>query len=92
MTNHQNLPNQHESDMTQDSESRKLILYNDDINTFEHVINSLIVECNHENHQAEQCAIIAHYKGKCDILSGTYNELQPIRILLLNKGLNITID
>ncbi len=92
MTNQKNFPNKHESDITKDSESRNLILHNDDVNTFDHVISSLIAECNHESHQAEQCALIAHNKGKCDIMDGTYAELNPVRISLLNKGLNVTID
>jgi ATP-dependent Clp protease adaptor protein ClpS len=92
MTNRQPYPDHQESGMTKDSQLQCLILHNDEINTFDYVISTLIEECCHESHQAEQCALIAHYKGQCDILLGIFNELQPIRINLLNKGLTVTID
>jgi ATP-dependent Clp protease adaptor protein ClpS len=71
---------------------RLLILHNDEINTFDHVINSLIQICRHDSAQAEQCAFLTHYKGKCDIKSGTYPELAPMRSALLDRGLQVTID
>ncbi|SVA61132.1 uncharacterized protein METZ01_LOCUS113986, partial [marine metagenome] len=48
----------------------EIILYNDDINTFEHVIKTLIAVCDHTPQQAEQCSLIVHYKGKCSVKSG----------------------
>ena len=71
---------------------RQIILHNDEVNTFDHVINSLIQVCQHDSMQAEQCAYITHYKGKCDVKSGTYTELSPIRIALIDRGLQVTID
>ena len=73
------------------SESKDLMLFNDDFNTFEHVIDSLVEVCNHETHQAEQCAVIAHYKGKCTVNSGSWNELKPQHDELTHRGLSVTI-
>jgi len=72
-------------------ESHKIILYNDDVNTFEHVIEVLIAVCEHEPIQAEQCAYIVHYKGKCDVQSGEYEELEIKCTALLDKGLTAEI-
>lgn len=69
-----------------------LILHNDEVNSFEHVIECLIEICKHDVNQAEQCAYITHYKGKCDIKKGTMDILKPIREKLIKKGLNVTID
>lgn len=70
----------------------KIILYNDDVNTFEHVIFCLMEYCQHEMVQAEQVAHLVHYKGKCDVKSGTFEELKPICEALLNKGLSAKIE
>jgi len=69
-----------------------LILHNDDVNTFDHVITSLVNICHHEPHQAEQCAFIVHYNGKCDVKSGFYDVLHPMKEKLTSKGLSVTID
>jgi ATP-dependent Clp protease adaptor protein ClpS len=69
-----------------------LIIYNDDVNSFEHVIECLINYCKHSVEQAEQCAYIAHSKGKCDVKSGTIDELQPIKRALLDEKITATID
>ena len=69
-----------------------LILHNDDVNTFDHVITSLIDICKHEQHQAEQCAFIVHFNGKCDVKSGVYDVLYPMKEKLTSKGLSVTID
>lgn len=66
----------------------ELILFNDDYNTFEYVIENLIEICSHEPEQAEQCALIAHFKGKCGIKIGSFEELQPINNLLNQRGLS----
>ena len=71
---------------------KELILYNDDVNTFEHVIDSLIKICGHEPEQAEQCAYIVHYKGKCAVKCGEYEKLRPLCEALLEKGLSATIE
>lgn len=69
-----------------------LYLYNDDINTFDHVIECLIEICNHDFIQAEQCAYIANCRGKCDIKKGEYSLLKALKTELLNKGLIVTIE
>lgn len=69
-----------------------LILYNDDVNTFDYVIDCLIEICNHESNQAEQCAMITHYKGKCAIKDGEYKELDVMKNQLHSKGLSAVID
>ena len=74
-----------------ESEHREIVLYNDDINTFDHVINTLIHACDHTPEQAEQCSIIVHYKGKCIVKSGTYEELKPRCTMLINADLNAEI-
>ena len=72
--------------------SRFLILHNDDVNTFDFVIESLIDICDHDAVQAEQCAYITHHRGKCDIKKGTYSILDIMRRALLDRGLQVTID
>ena len=71
---------------------RHLILHNDDVNTFEHVIASLVDVCHHDAHQAEQCAYIVHFAGKCGIKNGTFDVLHPMKDKLATKGLSVTID
>ena len=59
------------------SDYHEIILYNDDINTCDHVIDILIKVCDHSATQAEQCALSVHYKGKCSVKSGTLFDLKP---------------
>ena len=68
-----------------------IILYNDDVNTFEHVIATLIRVCEHTEEQAHQCSLIVHYKGKCSVKTGSYEELKPRCSALLDAGLNAEI-
>jgi ATP-dependent Clp protease adaptor protein ClpS len=68
-----------------------LILYNDEINTFDFVIESLVDVCFMNTVQAEQCALIAHYKGKCDVKKGALINLKPMKDELNNRGLNVVI-
>jgi len=68
--------------------NNEIILYNDDINTFDHVIETLIKVCQHTAEQAEQCAILVHYKGKCVVKTGSYEELKPQCSSLLKAGLS----
>jgi ATP-dependent Clp protease adaptor protein ClpS len=68
-----------------------LVVYNDDVNTFDNVINWLIEICNHEVLQAEQCAHIVHYKGKCSVKTGSFDDLQPRAVALLDRGLSVEI-
>lgn len=65
------------SSSTKNSEIHEIILYNDDFNTFDHVIDCLISICDHTPLQAEQCTLIVHYKGKCSVKSGTLFDLKP---------------
>jgi ATP-dependent Clp protease adaptor protein ClpS len=74
------------------NEESWLILHNDDIHTFDYVIDCLIDICEHNTVQAEQCTFIIHYKGKCDVKKGSYEFLKPMKDGLIEKGLNATID
>jgi ATP-dependent Clp protease adaptor protein ClpS len=69
----------------------EIILYNDDVNTFEHVIKTLIKVCDHSSEQAEQCSLIVHYKGKCSVKSGSISDLKPRCIKLIQAGLSAEI-
>ena len=69
----------------------EIVLYNDDVNTFDHVINTLIYACDHTPEQAEQCSIIVHYKGKCTVKTGEFSELEPRCSMLLDAGLSAEI-
>lgn len=69
-----------------------LLLLNDDINTFDYVIEVLMKVCHHSLEQAETCAMITHYKGKCSVKTGTYEELKPYYISLLNHHLYAKIQ
>lgn len=73
-------------------ELKDLILYNDDVNTFDHVINQLTKYCEHSMIQAEQCAHIVHNNGKCQIKRGEFESLKPICETLLEKGLSAVIE
>ncbi len=82
-----------ESDVLElDVESRKLVLYNDDVNTFDHVINCLIEICKHDALQAEQCALLVHYKGKAIVKEGEFEKLEAMCVALCDKGLSAVID
>ncbi len=74
------------------SETNELVLYNDDFNTFEFVIQSLIEVCHHQPEQAEQCTLIVHYKGKCAVKSGDFDQLDPLKQQLSDRGLTATIE
>lgn len=69
----------------------EIILYNDDVNTFDHVIDTLIEVCDHTNEQAEQCAMLVHYTGKCTVKTGEYEKLKPMCSRLLDRGLSAEI-
>ncbi|WP_420574492.1 ATP-dependent Clp protease adaptor ClpS [Kordia sp.] len=71
--------------------NNEIILYNDDVNTFDHVIETLIYACDHTAEQAEQCSIIVHYKGKCTVKTGAYEDLKPRCSKLLEAGLSAEI-
>lgn len=69
----------------------EIVLYNDDVNTFDYVIDTLIYACDHTPEQAEQCSIIVHYKGKCTVKTGAFNDLKPRCSMLLEAGLSAEI-
>lgn len=71
--------------------NNEIVLYNDDVNTFDHVIDTLIRVCSHTSEQAEQCAILVHYKGKCTVKTGPFDELKPQCTSLLEAGLSAEI-
>lgn len=77
---------------TESDNLRQLILHNDDIHSFDYVIDSLIEVCSMDPVQAEQCTFIVHYKGKCDVKKGSYEILKPFREGLVERELNATID
>ena len=69
-----------------------LIVWNDDVNTFDWVIESLVDVCGHENLQAEQCAMLIHHKGKCGVKKGSFDDLRPQAEQLIDRGIQATID
>lgn len=74
------------------AKTKAIILYNDDHNTFDHVIKCLVKYCGHSMIQAEQCAIIVHHNGKCDVKHGSYDKLKPVCEALLEQGLTAKIE
>ncbi len=75
-----------------DIELHNLIVWNDNVNTFDWVIESLIEICGHETTQAEQCALIIHHKGKCGVKKGSFDYLRPQAEALIERGIQATID
>ena len=71
---------------------RALVIHNDDYNTFDHVIDTLINVCKHNAIQAEQCTLIIHHNGKCEVKLGTLQELIPMRFEIQNRGIASTIE
>lgn len=76
---------------TLEEKQNEIILYNDEVNTFDYVIDTLIYACDHTPEQAEQCSILVHYKGKCTVKTGSYDELEPRCSKLLQAGLSAEI-
>lgn len=77
--------------LTQEDKENQIVLYNDDVNTFDHVVITLMNACDHTPEQAEQCSIIVHYKGKCTVKSGSFDDLKPRCSKLLEAGLSAEI-
>lgn len=71
---------------------KAILLYNDDVNSFDHVIDSLCRYCGHDSIQAEQCAWIVHHNGKCLVKKGSYEDLKPICNALNENGLSAKIQ
>ena len=74
-----------------DQDALDLVVFNDDVNTFDHVIQVLIKVCKHTHEQAEQCTLIIHYKGKCAVKKGTREELKPMCQAILDAGIQAAI-
>jgi ATP-dependent Clp protease adaptor protein ClpS len=70
----------------------QIVLYNDEVNTFEFVIDSLVELCEHNLLQAEQCTYLVHYNGKCSVKKGSFEKLEPICMALLERGLSARIE
>lgn len=90
MIKHKERQNEESSESV--SATKELVLHNDDFNTFDFVINSLVEVCKHELEQAEQCAMIVHFKGKCTVKAGTFDEIGPMHFELTNRNLTTTIE
>jgi ATP-dependent Clp protease adaptor protein ClpS len=71
--------------------NNEIVVYNDDVNTFDHVIETLMRVCKHTPEQAEQCSLIVHYNGKCTVKTGPLDKLKPQCTLLLQAGLSAEI-
>lgn len=69
-----------------------LVLHNDEVNSFDYVIDTLIDICNHDREQAEQCSIIVHNNGKCGVKKGTVKYLRPMCQALIERGLTASIE
>jgi len=70
---------------------KDLVVFNDDFNTFDHVIETLIRVCKHTPEQAEQCTWLIHHKGKCTVKTGSYEELNPMREAICEVGIDAKI-
>lgn len=68
-----------------------LVVFNDDVNTFDHVINTLIKVCKHTHEQAEQCTMLIHFKGKCTVKNGSFEFLKPMRDSICEAGIDARI-
>jgi ATP-dependent Clp protease adaptor protein ClpS len=77
--------------LTEEQQQNEIVVYNDDVNTFDHVIDTLISACDHSEEQAHQCSLIVHYKGKCTVKTGDYDDLKPRCSKLLQAGLSAEI-
>ena len=78
--------------LVSEAEEKQLVLYNDEVNTFDWVIECLISICKHDAIQAEQCAIIVHFKGKCTVKSGEHDKLESMCTALLDRSLTAEIQ
>jgi ATP-dependent Clp protease adaptor protein ClpS len=74
-----------------DKEEHDLVVFNDDFNTFDHVIKVLVKVCKHSHDQAEQCTLIIHYKGKCTVKKGSIGKLKPMCQSILDAGIQAAI-
>ncbi|MBT0549552.1 ATP-dependent Clp protease adaptor ClpS [Riemerella anatipestifer] len=91
----QNIPNKENEEevgvLSSTEAKHKLVLHNDDFNTFDFVIESLMEVCAHTLEQAEQCTFLVHYKGKCTVKTGNLELIEPMHKKLLLRGLSSEI-
>lgn len=78
--------------LTSIEEPCNLIIWNDDVNSFEWVIETLVEVCGHSYEQAEQCAYIIHYQGKYAVKQGSYDDLKPQCDSITERGINATVE
>ena len=78
-------------DQTVDTDLYSLFVFNDEINTFDHVIDTLMDVCGHTPEQAEQCTLIIHYKGRAAVKNGSFEELAPMRNDICRRGISAEI-
>lgn len=71
---------------------RKLVVHNDDVNTFDWVIETLVRICKHTREQAEQCSLLIHYKGKYAVKTGTFEVLYPMKNAIVERGIKATVE
>ncbi|WP_312076105.1 ATP-dependent Clp protease adaptor ClpS [Chryseobacterium sp.] len=91
---YENPKRQYEEDvlvMEDTDEVYKLVLHNDDVHTFDYVIDALIEICKHTQEQAEQCTILVHFKGKCTVKTGSMDILKPMHEKLISRELTSEI-
>ena len=90
----QTTPKEYEQVETEvlDSSGFVLIVWNDEVNTFDHVITTLIEVCGHHQEQAEQCALIIHQKGKYGVKNGMYDELKAMCDVITDRGIGATVE
>ncbi|UFH52868.1 ATP-dependent Clp protease adaptor ClpS [Spirosoma sp. KNUC1025] len=74
-----------------ETDVHNLVVFNDDVNTFDHVIDTLIDVCHHTPEQAEQCTLLIHYKGKCAVKNGSWDELVPMRNEICRRGISAEV-
>jgi ATP-dependent Clp protease adaptor protein ClpS len=78
--------------LTEEAINHKLIVWNDEVNTFDWVIDTLMAVCGHQREQAEQCTMLIHYKGKCAVKNGSFDDLKVQRDAITDRLINATIE
>ncbi len=78
--------------LTEEQFPYSLVVWNDDVNSFDWVIETLIEVCDHTAEQAEQCSLIIHYKGKCSVKRGEYETLKPMCDAITERGISATVE
>lgn len=90
MVRHKTKPADKSEDLIKDYNN--LVLFNDDVNTFDFVIESLVEVCGHDFEQAEQCALIAHFKGRCTVKTGSFEEMKGMMDELILRKLTAAVE